>query len=200
MHPRRAYKYGRIGASPQASDPLWSPCQGDESLTLTGSVNGLVKESLANMTIIKRKGYAYITWETRLLVFQHADFPEAGIQVPGGSLEDGEPADRGTLREAVEESGLDGLRLGAFLGERQYPGRDELHRRFFYHITCTAPPPLTWRGYEYTPSDGSPGPVAFDFYWVDILNADPGLSFEMDACLEELRAVLRAAEAHDRGR
>lgn len=35
------------------------------------------------------KVYAYITHEERLLVFKHVDFPEVGIQVPGGTLDAG---------------------------------------------------------------------------------------------------------------
>ena len=37
-----------------------------------------------------QKVYAYITRAEQLLVFSHVDFPEAGIQVPGGTLEPGD--------------------------------------------------------------------------------------------------------------
>ena len=40
-----------------------------------------------------QKVYAYITRGDRLLVFRHPYVPEAGIQVPGGSVESDEDAD-----------------------------------------------------------------------------------------------------------
>ncbi len=44
--------------------------------------------------IVKRKVLAYITREhndqMELLVFKHRDHPEAGLQVPGGTVEDSE--------------------------------------------------------------------------------------------------------------
>jgi 8-oxo-dGTP pyrophosphatase MutT (NUDIX family) len=43
--------------------------------------------------------------------------PEAGFQVPAGTLEDGEEPERGVLREAMEETGLTRLEVVAFLGE-----------------------------------------------------------------------------------
>jgi hypothetical protein len=33
------------------------------------------------------KVYAYFTRRDQLLVFRHVDFPEVGIQVPGGTVE-----------------------------------------------------------------------------------------------------------------
>lgn len=50
---------------------------------------------------IRRKAFAYITHQQRLLVFEHPDSPEAGIQVPAGSIEPGETPQAGTLRLSV---------------------------------------------------------------------------------------------------
>ncbi|HEX6797078.1 MAG TPA: NUDIX domain-containing protein [Ktedonobacterales bacterium] len=81
----------------------------------------------------------YITHRDRLLVFRQPDFPEAGIQVPGGSVEPGETLEAAALREAHEETGLDGLRLVRLLGVRYFDGRsrgrDEIYRRAFFHPT-----------------------------------------------------------------
>ena len=89
------------------------------------------------MPIMKRKVYAYITHGSRLLVFRHVDFPEAGIQVPGGTVEPGEEWEAAALREA-EETGLRDLRLVRQLGERTFDlavyGRDEVNLRRFYHL------------------------------------------------------------------
>jgi 8-oxo-dGTP pyrophosphatase MutT (NUDIX family) len=48
-----------------------------------------------------------------LLLFEH---PSAGIQVPTGTVEEGEDPQVAALREGREESGLDGLKLVAYLG------------------------------------------------------------------------------------
>jgi len=60
---------------------------------------------------IVEKVYAYITCEDQLLIFNHTRFPEAGIQVPGGTVEENETAPEAVLREAREETGLDDLML-----------------------------------------------------------------------------------------
>lgn len=57
------------------------------------------------------KVYAYITHANKLLVFKHVGFPEAGIQVPGGTLDADETPEGADLREAVEGPGLQGLVL-----------------------------------------------------------------------------------------
>src|SRR5690348_6110491 len=108
------------------------------------------------MPIMKRKVDAYITHERRLLVFRHVDFPEAGIQVPGGTVEPGEEWEAAALREAEEETGLPDLRLVGLLGETTFDlaayGRDEVNQRRFYHLRCKGTPPVTWRHAELTPS------------------------------------------------
>ena len=42
------------------------------------------------MTELVEKAFAYITRDDELLVFRHVDSPEAGIQVPAGTIEPGE--------------------------------------------------------------------------------------------------------------
>jgi 8-oxo-dGTP pyrophosphatase MutT (NUDIX family) len=117
------------------------------------------------------KVYAYLTRGDELLVFRHVDFPEAGIQVPGGTLEASEDPAQGALREASEETGLDSLRLAGRLGEHEWRfayGRQEVHLRHFYHLLCDEPMPDTWRHYEMHPSDGTPGEILFEFFWTPL--------------------------------
>lgn len=135
------------------------------------------------------KVVAYITRGPRLLVFHTPDAPEAGIQVPAGTLEPGEDPAAGTLREAMEETGLDCLRLGIALGETDFDirpyGREEIHHRYFFHIECTADTPATWQHTDPAPS--LPGPVyPFHFYWAEMPASVPELIGEFGACLPAL--------------
>lgn len=61
------------------------------------------------MSSFRRRAFCYITRQTavgpELLVFKQED-PAAGIQTPGGTIEQGEGVLEGALREAYEESGL----------------------------------------------------------------------------------------------
>jgi hypothetical protein len=52
---------------------------------------------------VKHKVFAYITHCNRLLVFVHPFAPEAGIQVPAGTIKANERPEEAVLREAFEE-------------------------------------------------------------------------------------------------
>ena len=139
------------------------------------------------MTAVKRKVLAYITHANRLLIFSHPEHPEAGIQVPAGSVKEGERPEAAVLREAFEETGLDSLEVMAFLGEQQRPmadfGLDQIHHRYFYHLRCNGRPPETWRHYETDPSEGGQAPIAFDFFWAPLPDGVPALVADHDAML-----------------
>jgi len=122
---------------------------------------------------ITEKVYAYITsQEGQLLVFNHVDFPEAGVQVPGGTVEPGESEDAAVMREAKEETDLSDLLLVRKLGvthrDMRTLGLPGIHERHYYHLTHPATVGSEWISYEETPSDGSPGPIAFRFYWIEL--------------------------------
>lgn len=84
------------------------------------------------------KALAYITRGQALLVFRQIGAPEAGIQVPGGTVEVGEDPADAVVREAREETGLAGFEFIAQLGTVEHDvrpwGRDEIHRRHFFHL------------------------------------------------------------------
>jgi 8-oxo-dGTP pyrophosphatase MutT (NUDIX family) len=144
---------------------------------------------------VKRKVFAYITYQNRLLIFSHPDHPDAGLQVPAGTVEPGENLDDAVLREATEETGLTDLRLVRYLGDRWRDmsdfGRNELHQRYFYHLECTQPPPTTWRHGEMTPSDGGPGPIVFEFFWVALPDKVPELIADHGQMLYELVEAMK---------
>ncbi len=145
------------------------------------------------MPLVK-KVYAYITHGEQLLVFNHVDFPEAGIQVPGGTLEPDELPESAVLREALKETGLEGLQLAAYLGCDEIQILDgnpgEQHQRHFYHLLCPDEVPENWQHYESHPSEGPLVPILFDFYWIPIAEAKKALNPYYTARLEELHERL----------
>jgi 8-oxo-dGTP pyrophosphatase MutT (NUDIX family) len=142
-----------------------------------------------NMQLTKRKAFAYITYQHKLLVFSHPYAPEAGIQVPAGTIEAGEQPEQAVLREAFEETGLTGLSIDGFLGEQTRDmadfGHEEIHQRFFYHLRYQEEPQTTWRHEERFPSDGS-GVHVFEFFWAALPHDVPRLIADHDLMLPQL--------------
>jgi 8-oxo-dGTP pyrophosphatase MutT (NUDIX family) len=70
---------------------------------------------------IKEKVLVYVVRDGRLLVFRHTDYSyeEVGIQVPASSIRPGETPEAAALREAREETGLDGFKIVRKLGEAE---------------------------------------------------------------------------------
>ena len=121
---------------------------------------------------MKRKVVAYITHGDRLLMFTHPLSPEAGIQVPAGTIENDERAEDAALREAIEETGLTNLTLIQHLGTYRYDMRrfkPEIHERHVYHLEATGELPESWRHFE-SDVDENPNaePIPLDFYWVPL--------------------------------
>ncbi|MBD2412123.1 NUDIX domain-containing protein [Nostoc calcicola FACHB-3891] len=106
------------------------------------------------------------------------DFPEAGVQVPAGTIEENEQASEAVLREIYEESGVKGVRIIELLGIYQYnmaPYRDEIQERYVYHLELTEPTPSTWRHWEMHSSTNKKS-VTFDFYWLNLDGSDLNLA------------------------
>lgn len=131
------------------------------------------------MNPVIHKVFAYITNQNRLLVFRHTDFPEAGIQVPAGTVKTNEDLAAAVMREAEEETGLQGLTIQTYLGEQirnmEDFGKDEIHHRHFYHLVCESDPPNQWQHDESDPSDGGSIPIHFEFFWAAIPDQVPEL-------------------------
>jgi 8-oxo-dGTP pyrophosphatase MutT (NUDIX family) len=149
------------------------------------------------MMPVRPKAIAYITQQTRLLVFRHLDAPEAGLQAPAGSIRAGEDPADAALREAQEETGLRHLRLAGLLGitrrDMRPWGIAEIHERHFYHLRCQEATPERWLSCEADPSDGSPGPIRLECSWVDLRGRLPELSGWQAEQLPLLLAQLAAS-------
>jgi 8-oxo-dGTP pyrophosphatase MutT (NUDIX family) len=142
--------------------------------------------------IEKRKVLAYITKGHKLLVFRHTDYPQAGIQVPAGSIEDGESPEAAVMREAFEETGLENLRVLSFLGTDQRDlrdhGRDEIQQRFFFHLVCDGECADAWSHVELNP-DGVYKEFRFDLSWAALADL-PELAGDQGKMLHVLIAAI----------
>ncbi|MHB0801053.1 NUDIX domain-containing protein [Bacillus thuringiensis] len=125
------------------------------------------------MTMLyKKKVHAYITREKegvmQLLVFKHRDIHEAGIQVPGGMVDEGETLEAAILREVQEESGLRHLCIERFLADYiiHVKEKQEYEKRHFFHVTLLTDVKDTW---EHIVSAGEKDEgLAFSYEWVNI--------------------------------
>ena len=122
--------------------------------------------------LYKKKVHAYITREKegvmQLLVFRHRDIHEAGIQVPGGTVDEGETLEVAILREVQEESGLRHLCIERFLADYiiHVKEKQEYEKRHFFHVTLLTDVKDTW---EHIVSAGEKDQgLAFSYEWVNI--------------------------------
>lgn len=122
-----------------------------------------------------KKVLAYITREhkgrTQLLVFTHPNSPEAGLQVPAGTVDEGENTEDAVLREAIEETGLKALRVVRKLGVFDYANTftGQTNERHVFHLLAPSDTVETW---EWLETGGGAVPDheghLFAFYWVDL--------------------------------
>jgi 8-oxo-dGTP diphosphatase len=144
------------------------------------------------MNKIVHKVAAYITCNHRLLVFIQPDYPEAGVQVPAGTVAECEALDDAVLREAQQETGLSNPKIEAYLGMRVYDMRPitgdevEVHRHY-YHLAYPGPIETDrWQNWEETPSGGETEPILFELYWVDFPDGVPELTGRLGDMLENV--------------
>ena len=147
------------------------------------------------MTRVIDKVFAYITRQNKLLIFRHTDFPEAGLQVPAGTVLTDEDYATAVLREAQEETGLSQLTIRSYLGEQirnmHDVGKDEVHHRHFFHLLCGGDPPDRWQHDETSPSDGGVAPIHFEFFWAVLPDDIPELIADHGIMLPRLVERMR---------
>ena len=98
----------------------------------------------------------------------HRDVPitETGVQVPAGTVRDGESPADAVLRETREETGRDGFAVTADLGAEEYRVGDVTHVRSFFVLAPTERLPETWEAAE--EHDGLRPPTPLTFSWIPL--------------------------------
>lgn len=122
-----------------------------------------------------RKVVGYVVRNCRLLVFSHDDIPleVVGVQVPAGTIEDGELPEVAAVREVLEETNLQTHVVRA-LGVELYdvwPSKPEIHERHFYQLaTLDADLKERWSAGEPSPSGDGP-PQRWTCRWIPLEQA-----------------------------
>jgi 8-oxo-dGTP pyrophosphatase MutT (NUDIX family) len=126
-----------------------------------------------------RKVIIYVTRAsgggTELLVFDHRDHPEAGVQVPAGTVEAGETFAAAAARELCEESGLCGLTPSGPIDQYDWPNpaTGKLHTRQVFHVEARGLPD---RWEHAVHGRGDDAGLAFCYRWIPLADAINGLA------------------------
>ena len=95
------------------------------------------------------------------------------VQVPAGTIEDGEVPEAAAVREVLEETNLQ-TRIVRALGVERYdlwPSKPEIHERHFFHLAALdADLEVQWSAGESSPSDGGP-PQRWTCRWIPLEQA-----------------------------
>ncbi|MEK7434744.1 MAG: NUDIX domain-containing protein [Cyanobacteriota bacterium] len=119
-----------------------------------------------------KKVYAYIVKNNQLLVFSEPDFPDIGMQIPGGTVEENENIEDALKREIFEETGLTKIKIKSYLGEdfidlRNF-GKNQIHERHFFQVELEEETNETWDHTEKFPSEGTEKEILFRFFWLSL--------------------------------
>ncbi|MBC8144415.1 MAG: 2-phosphosulfolactate phosphatase [bacterium] len=103
-----------------------------------------------------------------LLVFEHVNHPEAGVQVPAGILEANEAPAHAVVREVIEETGLTSFgSVTHLLTRTMYADWDSrYHERHVFHVELDGEAPDEWT-HVVTVGHGDSG-LRFACRWIDL--------------------------------
>lgn len=119
------------------------------------------------------KVLAYITrqqsGQPQLLVFDHHGLPEAGTQIPAGTVEPNEPIETALWREVEEEAGLTQNQLEFVAKLAEFESAEWGTIRHVFHLKVTAELPETWT--RQVSGGGEDEGMLFDYYWLPLAPA-----------------------------
>jgi 8-oxo-dGTP diphosphatase len=140
---------------------------------------------------LKPKVLAYITrlGDSQVLVFAHKHHPEAGLQVPGGSVEEGEELLAALWREIKEESGLSRLDLVGQIAKSPFcnPHTGEWQERNIFHLRASDESTDTWL--HIVKGQGEDLGLHFEFTWLAVGEAALVLSASQGEWLHAINSV-----------
>jgi ADP-ribose pyrophosphatase YjhB (NUDIX family) len=145
---------------------------------------------------VRDKVIAYVVrWDAggwQLLVFEHTDAPEAGLQVPAGTVEPGEPLEAALWRELSEESGLrpPQVALIAKLDEAAEPEWDVVRHIYLLRAADGLPP--SWQ--HVVAGAGEDQGLVFEYRW-DEISRRPRLAGHQDRWLALIEQSLSQRQA-----
>lgn len=116
---------------------------------------------------VVEKAFGYITREhgeqIQVLVFEQ-NTVGSGIQVPKGTIEEGETPLEAVKREMLEETGLTTLVVQELIAQDYFNHPSGvLQKRYFYHLTISGETKDTWQHY---PTGLNEADLLFSFYWI----------------------------------
>jgi len=142
------------------------------------------------------KVLAYVVrWESggwRLLVFEQANDPEAGTQVPAGTVEPGEALETAVWRELAEESGLHPPQVALVAKLAQAPQLEWDVVRHIYLFQAVTGLPQTWQ--HVVAGVGEDQGMLFNYRW-DALADRPHLAGNQDRWLALIEPSMWQAQA-----
>lgn len=115
---------------------------------------------------VVEKAFGYITREhegqLQVLVFEQ-NTEGAGIQIPKGTVEEGETPLEAVKREMFEVTGLSDLVVKGLIAQDYFNHHSGLlQKRYFYHLT-TNEQRDSWKHY---PTGVNEAGLEFSFYWI----------------------------------
>lgn len=143
------------------------------------------------------KAMIYVTSPQGVLVFEEPESPHIGLQVPGGTIEQGEDPLFAAGRELYEETGLTAEDALQFLGsidcmlletdqpDTQLDTQPDTMRRYYYHAHFGKTFPESWEHYEMHACDGN-GPILFRLFWLSHEEARHRLAYGMAELLHHV--------------
>lgn len=140
---------------------------------------------------IIRKVLGYITRgdqsDFEILVFEHKNNLEAGLQVPGGTIEDGELVIDALFREIEEETGInreDLVLKGKVNKTNYYPeNRNIVFERNIFHLAYIGTDHAEWE--HCVASEGQDNGMTFCYRWIPVKEL-PKLAANQDQAIELL--------------